>query len=164
MIKKLLLGAALAVTAVGAVPAQAGIFLIFDGESSTFGNSKVTAGSFTDSFSFTVLSNGLAGSTISSVKVSMPTNIDFTSVTLNGTEFGIYSTGVLELRSITAPVLAGLQTIVVKGVSGTSASYAGTLAFTAVPEPATWALMIAGFGVVGGSLRRRRSIPRPIAA
>lgn len=26
----------------------------------------------------------------------------------------------------------------------------------AVPEPATWAMMIAGFGVVGASLRRRR--------
>lgn len=27
----------------------------------------------------------------------------------------------------------------------------------AVPEPATWAMMIGGFGVVGGALRRRRS-------
>ena len=30
------------------------------------------------------------------------------------------------------------------------------LTATAVPEPASWALMIGGFGVVGGSLRRRR--------
>jgi hypothetical protein len=28
---------------------------------------------------------------------------------------------------------------------------------TAVPEPATWAMMIAGFGFVGGALRRRRN-------
>jgi hypothetical protein len=27
---------------------------------------------------------------------------------------------------------------------------------SAVPEPASWAMMIAGFGVVGGALRRRR--------
>ena len=28
----------------------------------------------------------------------------------------------------------------------------------AVPEPATWATMLFGFGLVGGMLRRRRSI------
>lgn len=27
-----------------------------------------------------------------------------------------------------------------------------------IPEPATWALMIAGFGAVGGALRRRRAL------
>lgn len=31
-----------------------------------------------------------------------------------------------------------------------------------VPEPATWAMLIAGFGLVGGALRRRR-ISRAIA-
>ncbi|PZQ65106.1 MAG: hypothetical protein DI570_02875 [Phenylobacterium zucineum] len=29
---------------------------------------------------------------------------------------------------------------------------------TAVPEPATWALLIAGFGLAGGSLRRARAL------
>jgi len=29
----------------------------------------------------------------------------------------------------------------------------------AVPEPATWAMMIAGFGIVGGTIRRRRRLP-----
>ncbi len=27
----------------------------------------------------------------------------------------------------------------------------------AVPEPATWAMLIAGFGVIGGAMRRRRA-------
>jgi hypothetical protein len=31
----------------------------------------------------------------------------------------------------------------------------GTSAVAAVPEPTTWAMMIAGFGIVGFSLRRR---------
>lgn len=33
----------------------------------------------------------------------------------------------------------------------------------AVPEPATWAMMLAGFGAVGGLARRRRT-PRPVLA
>ena len=38
------------------------------------------------------------------------------------------------------------------------ASYSGTLSFgtAAVPEPATWALMLLGFGALGVSMRRRR--------
>ena len=42
--------------------------------------------------------------------------------------------------------------------------YADNITFTlggAVPEPATWAMMIAGFGLVGGAMRRReRTIAR----
>lgn len=33
-----------------------------------------------------------------------------------------------------------------------------------VPEPATWAMMIAGFGLVGGAMRRRSSIGRVVSA
>ena len=40
----------------------------------------------------------------------------------------------------------------------------GTTAVAAVPEPASWALMIVGFGLVGGTLRRRRDTkPRRLA-
>ena len=35
---------------------------------------------------------------------------------------------------------------------------AGTFTFGAVPEPATWMMMIAGFGLVGATLRRRRDL------
>lgn len=37
----------------------------------------------------------------------------------------------------------------------TSGSGSGGPAAAAVPEPASWALMIAGFGLVGGAMRRR---------
>lgn len=33
----------------------------------------------------------------------------------------------------------------------------------AIPEPASWALMIAGFGLVGGALRRRRGFASALA-
>jgi len=41
-----------------------------------------------------------------------------------------------------------------------SAEIAGFLRPAAVPEPATWALLIAGFGLAGASLRRRRSLAK----
>lgn len=43
---------------------------------------------------------------------------------------------------------------------GPSPSYIGgnlLLATAAVPEPATWAMMIGGFGLIGGSMRRRKN-------
>ncbi|MBS3962249.1 MAG: PEP-CTERM sorting domain-containing protein [Sandarakinorhabdus sp.] len=43
---------------------------------------------------------------------------------------------------------------------------AGSIGFkvSVVPEPATWAMLIAGFGMVGVGLRRRRSIPASFSA
>ena len=39
---------------------------------------------------------------------------------------------------------------------------ATTAAAGAVPEPATWALMIAGFALAGVALRRRAPVQRPV--
>jgi hypothetical protein len=33
-------------------------------------------------------------------------------------------------------------------------------AFGLVPEPSTWAMIIGGFGMVGGAMRRRRSMTK----
>jgi len=37
-------------------------------------------------------------------------------------------------------------------------TFTGTITSSAVPEPASWAMMIAGFGAVGGALRRTRKV------
>jgi hypothetical protein len=37
--------------------------------------------------------------------------------------------------------------------------YSSTVAAGAVPEPATWAMMIAGYGLLGAAARRRRAFP-----
>ena len=51
---------------------------------------------------------------------------------------------------------AGTYQIVVSGVNSPSqASCSGTVAVTAVPEPATGAMLLAGLGMVGFMLRRR---------
>lgn len=89
-------------------------------------------------------------------------NIDFTSVLLNGVAFNIISTGQSEFRSIfDRPLLAGWNTITVSGNAGVGAkladaAFTGTLSFgNAVPEPATWALMLLGIGGIGAGMRRR---------
>jgi PEP-CTERM motif len=70
--------------------------------------------------------------------------------------------------SIVAPNVSGVQFIgLVSDTPFTTLELSGTfrtggdgfgfdnLAFSsAIPEPATWAMMILGFGLVGGSLRR----------
>ena len=43
-------------------------------------------------------------------------------------------------------------------LTGASISYQVTLAAAAVPEPASWALMFAGFALVGSALRRRATV------
>jgi hypothetical protein len=48
-------------------------------------------------------------------------------------------------------------------VTGTTAkfggTYSGTMTFSAaaVPEAATWAMMLGGFGMIGAAMRRRRT-------
>ena len=157
---KMLLSAVLGLAAIStATTANAATFFHFDGVSGTFGHNNIAAGSFNDTFHFVLPTAGVFGSTISSIKVSNLTNVDFRSVTLNGTAFTTLLSGVVEARYLTLPVSGGEQTINVTGTSGGNASYAGTLAFavSAIPEPATWAMMIGGFGMVGGAMRRRKA-------
>lgn len=127
--------------------------------SGTFSNTGIAAGDFSNTFTFT-MPTGFAGATITSIMSSLATNVDFTSVTLNGSDFKISQTGDVEFRFLKdLPVTSGPQTLVVNGKSGGAGSYSGTLSFAlaAVPEPASWAMMILGFGGIGGVLRRRRS-------
>jgi hypothetical protein len=128
--------------------------------SGTFGDTGISNTTFTDTFTFT-LPTGLASSTVSSTFQGATTDVNFTSVTLNGQTFTVGDAGKNEFRFIdNLPVTSGNQVLVVSGTSAGNGSFAGTLAFApnrAVPEPASWALMILGFGGVGASLRRRKA-------
>lgn len=55
--------------------------------------------------------------------------------------FGVNATSTLSFAAI--------------GTSDSLGGYLDDIGLTGVPEPASWAMMIAGFGVVGGAMRRR---------
>jgi len=167
--------AALALVSVGSV-ANAAQTINFGAPASdgsftgTFGDTGITTSTFSDTYTFN-MPTGVAGGTISSIfTTDEANNVNFTSVTLDGTAFDIGSTGQVEFRSVNNVLVTdGPQTLVVKGTSGGAGSYSGTLSFEGagpitigvggVPEPASWALMILGFGGIGASLRsRRRSV------
>src|SRR3546814_7461590 len=121
-----------------------------------FGNTGIVSGPFSDTLNVEVPELGSVSSSITSVAISLLTDVSFSSVTLNGHEFNIDEIGATENRSfLNLPVTSGMQTLVINGTSGGSGSYSGTLAF-AVPEPASWAMMIAGFGLLGGAIRVRK--------
>lgn len=149
-----------------AAPAAAMDFITIEGASGVYGNPSVTCTTtapcnFTSTFTFaTPVGFKLVSASISSLITggNADTNIDFTSVTLNGVAFNVLSTGVQEFRNLLDQNMlsGGFNTIAVNGVSGGNASFSGNLSFAAgVPEPAVWTMMILGFGLVGGAMRHR---------
>ncbi|MFD1786959.1 FxDxF family PEP-CTERM protein [Sphingomonas floccifaciens] len=161
--------------AVGAASsANAAQTIAISGPSGTFGDDEVTCASgvtsctFERTFTFTTPS----GFTLASADIgsnytgnNLAANIDFTRVTLNGVNFTTLATGQQEFRNLLNQALTagGTNTLFVSGTSGGNAAFAGTLSFagtSAVPEPATWAMMLIGFGGVGASMRRRKQAAR----
>jgi hypothetical protein len=68
--------------------------------------------------------------------------------------------GISEAWALTdVPIISGnVNTLTVTGLSRGTGHYGGDLTFTpSVPEPATWAMMLLGFGAIGFQLRRRRT-------
>ena len=54
---------------------------------------------------------------------------------------------------------AGTYTLRITGERGANTQYSGGIAFAAIPEPASWGMMLLGFSAMGFALRRRR---RPV--
>jgi hypothetical protein len=108
---------------------------------------------------FRVITNAFLG-------VDGPDDVDITAAFITGT--GILSpinlladpgnTDLTELYTLAdLGLTAGNFTLTVEGTRGDSSTIGGHVDATAVPEPATWALMLLGFGGIGWQLRRRRS-------
>jgi hypothetical protein len=171
--KNVVRGIAIAVTsamlAFGASAASATDFTVPLKASSgvyTGGFNDTVSGSFADAITFTIPTLGGNGAftlssgsiTASSVITGLSGYLDNPSQSFtifqSGSSPTVTDFGFLNVGSLTS----GNHTIFLSGVTGT-ASIAGTItiaaATAAVPEPASWALMIGGVGIAGGALRRR---------
>jgi hypothetical protein len=114
---------------------------------------------FTETLTFT---NTEAGEYV----ISLVTNfasVNFTSAILTGPSGPLALTSQIDngvLERWTTPVtglLAGTYTLTIMGNTGTDTQIGGHIDIQAVPEPATWAMMLLGFGAVGFAMRRRRA-------
>ena len=120
------------------------------------------AGAFVDVYTFTLpIATTLTG-VVSSV-VNGGQDVDFNSLVITGpsgpVSFSQVSFDPFEIWTISTGVLnAGAYTLTVTGTNSASiGTYAGNIAIAAVPEPRTYALMLAGMVGIGFmSLRRRR--------
>jgi hypothetical protein len=123
------------------------------------------ADDFIKKVTFTLPQLGSIGSSVTTEFSFATQDIDFTSITIDGIHAFLQggTDPAAETWSISGltGLSAGLHYIEFKGTSAGSAvdqsggTFGGTLTFAAVPEPATWALMILGFGLIGGAMRRR---------
>lgn len=102
---------------------------------------------FTDTYKVTISQTG-------DVIVTMtrtPAGFTFTTLTFDGDPFTIGVTGTTFTRG------PGTYDLVVAGSTSRTGSFTGTIDYVvAVPEPASWALMIGGFAMGGVMLRRQR--------
>ena len=175
-------------TVVSPTPGQFATFFvsgnIFSGPiTATFGDTGIPGGTFADSFQFTIPQTGTgSGSLTTSVTAANflgVTDTDILSVVVNGLAAnltledangnvcptrGVGTCGANETWSLNnVPITFGvLNSIDVTGLSRGNGSYGGNATFIpAVPEPATWAMLLVGFGAIGFSMRRRRALALP---
>lgn len=171
-IKPLILATALALSAFTATSSYAANYTVelggpsaVNSYSANYGALLTVAGAFADTFTFTPSISGWSKGSLVTTSFNHHDNIHFTSATLNDVPFDLGSAGPNNEFGFTSVVFSNAPIIIkVFGIAapalaaGTvvAAAYSGTLTVSAIPEPETYAMMLAGLGLVGFMARRRK--------
>ena len=132
----------------------------FTNVAADFGDSFSSSMAFDDVYTFTTPVSGMGSGSVSTSFSSDASELVISSVIINGVAESVAAAGYPGINGV--PITAGiLNTIEIIGTSGSGLStYTGTATFTAspVPEPATWAMMLVGLGMIGFAARRRQNL------
>lgn len=123
-----------------------------------FFNASLAAGDYLIKYTFGFESPGTGAGDVSASLVSGDNTI-FNSIDLNGAAFTMNTGSTLGSVSgapIYGPPDANTLSVNFKTLSMGVAAFNGSVSATALPEPATWSMMLVGFGLIGFGLRRRR--------
>lgn len=165
-VNKVVIAAALAMASVSSFADSFSGTLTLPGGTEAFGRSPLGP-SFTDTYTFTLAgSSFLTSSSVTSAVVGAA-DIDFTGVFFNNIltpathiDFAMFLGDPFETYGVANLLLAaGTYELHINGSqTPTRASYGGNLTVTAaIPEPETYALMLAGLGAMGFMARRRKN-------
>lgn len=138
------------------------------GSTTTIGyaDAGLTTPTFSESITFTDTLAGLYSITLGTSSAA----VNFTSAVLTGasgsnslTKF--YDNGTLEQWGLSGLTLnSGQYTLNIMGTNTDTGVLSGTVTIAAVPEPATWGMMLLGFAGIGFAMRRHRRSALPQVA
>ncbi|GGY24202.1 FxDxF family PEP-CTERM protein [Pseudoduganella albidiflava] len=132
--------------------------------SAHFGVTHIETGAFIDTFNFSPSDGSwFVDSSVVTIGFQPFSNINFDRAEINGndmtlTDDGVFEYGWLINTPIMGPLVLTVYGTVEGAMGGASASYAGTINISPVPEPDTYAMLFGGLGMLAWLSRRKPSV------